>query len=305
MANLNNLVETLKNNQNLKEIDKTLIVDFIGDLLELGYPTINLDNFTQNMENFKIDTYDDIYESKIAEYNNEQNKLLMNKLIVEPIENYIITDELVMKKDLIDRNYKYHIYKALLNCASTKKHNGVISTGIVDSQGKNCALNEAITERFLELMLGCEYNILDLEMITFSKIQEIIGVDPIIEAYFNADYNTLKQEFESYGINLEDLSNKMDRMMNLNKGNIYPNNDETLICDIDRILMSGFAKKLANENLDNLNIGNYQEHIITPQDIVTYSKEHLNIFENTNRNLEYFEMLLKGIMESKKEIKEY
>lgn len=304
MANLNNLTETLKNNRNLKELDKNLIVDFIGDLLELGYPTINLDNFTNNMKDFRIDTYEDVYESKISEYDKNQNRMLIHKLIVEPIDNYNITDELINKKDTVMRNYRYNVYKSLLKCASTKKENGMISTGVVDNNNNN-ALNEAITERFLELMLGCEYNSLDLEMITFAKIQEIVGIDSIIESYFNADYNGLKQEFEAYGINLEDLSNKMDKMMKLNRGTINPINDETLMSDIDRTLMGGYAKKIANENIDNLNIENYQSHIITPQDIQTYSKQHLNIFENTNKNLAYFEMLLKGIMDSKKEVKEY
>lgn len=305
MANLNTLTEALKNNKNLTELDKNLIVDFIGDLLELGYPTINLDNFANNMKDFRIDTYNDVYESKISEYDKYQNRMLIHKLMVEPLENYNITDELTSKKDAVMNNYRYHTYKSLLKCASTKKENEKVSTGVVDINNNNNALNDAITERFLELMLGCEYNTLDLEMITFSKIQEIVGIDSIISAYFNADYNILKQDFEAYGINLEDLSNKMDKMMNLNKGNISPNNDETLISDIDRMLMSGYAKKIANENIENLNIENYQGHIITPQDIQTYSKQHLNIFENTNRNLDYFQMLLKGIMESKKEVKEY
>ncbi|MBQ7140067.1 MAG: hypothetical protein IJO32_01030 [Bacilli bacterium] len=304
MTNLNNLVETLKNNQNLKEIDKEIIVDFVGDLLELGYPTIDLDNFTQSMKDFRIDTYADIYESKISEYDKEQNKMLVHQLMFEKPEN-ITSEELKNKKDSIDRNYRYHIYKSLLKCASTKKENGIISTGVVDSENKNNALNAAITERFIELMLGCEYNLLDLEMDNFSKIQEIIGIDTIIEAYFKADYKALEQEFNAYDIDLNDLSTKMDRIMDLNLGNSVANNDETLVSDVDRILMTGYAKKISREDINNLNIENYRGHIITKESAHTYSKQHLNIFENTDRNIEYFNMLLNGVMASKQEVKEY
>ena len=196
-------------------------------------------------------------------------------------------------------------HKSLLKCTSTKKENGIISTGVVDSEGKNNALNEAITERFLELMLGCEYNMLDIEMDNFSKIQEIIGIDPIIEAYFKVDYNALEQEFKAYDIDLKALSTKMDRIMTLNLGNSVANNDETLVSDVDRILMTGYAKKISREDINNLDVENYKGHIITKENAHTYSKQHLNIFENTDRNIEYFEMLLNGIMASKQEAKGY
>jgi len=279
MGNMELLTTTIKNNKNLNAIEKELIVDFIGDLIYLKYDGIDLNNLIYNLKDLKISNSD-------------------NKAGYNPLDNTIYLDQNSVQR------WQYNMYRALLNCSITNRNGSIIKQGIIDESGNNFALKEAITQRFLDLMLGnSENNPLDIEMNIYSKIQEIVGLDKILFSYFKADNSLLNEELYKYNIDPSILLPKIDRIMNLNFNNIESKYDDNrIVCDVERLLMNGYATKISNYNDSNLNIDNFRNNIITSGTIQAYSKDTYTIFEGVSKNSEYFDMLINGVELSKNNI---
>jgi len=275
MGVMESLANSINSNSNLNSAEKALIVDFTGDLLELKYEGINLDNFIYNLNNLRIVNSND--ETIKTGYNPSDNTIYLDNNMVN--------------------NWKYNMYRALLNCSITDRKNNTIKQGIIDEKGNNFALNEAVTQRFLDLMLeNSENNPLDIEMNIYAKIQEIVGLDSIINAYFKADSSQFYNELNKYNIDPTILVSKIDRIMNLNFNNTNINvGDNRIVSDVERLLMNGYAKKILNNEGYNINIDTFNNNIITSGTIHAYSKNNIPIFDGISKNEEYFKMLMNGV----------
>ncbi len=277
MDTMNELAKSLKNNKELSDLEKELIVDFVGDLEDIRKKTggIDYNNLINNLKDLKILNVED---GKTSGYSTKDNVIYLDKKMI---------------KD----NWKSNLYKALLQCSITNREGNKIKYGIVDPNGGNYALNEAITQRFLDLMLGSsEKNILDFEMNIYAKIQEIIGLDKVFDAYFKADYGTLALEFENYKTSLPLISLKYDRLMSLNLDSIDVSlGDRRLVSDIERLLINAYAHKIINNDVDKESIDRFRNNIITSGSVKAYDKDNKEMYDGINSNITYFNMLLNGL----------
>ena len=277
MDTMNELAKSLKNNQELSDLEKELIVDFVGDLEDIRKKTggIDYNNLINNLKDLKVLNVED---GKTSGYSTKDNTIYLDKKMI---------------KD----NWKSNLYKALLQCSITNREGNKTKYGIVDPNGGNFALNEAITQRFLDLMLGSsEKNILDFEMNIYAKIQEIIGLDKVFDAYFKADYGTLALEFENYKTSLPLISLKYDRLMSLNLDSIDISlGDRRLVSDIERLLINAYAHKIINNDVDKESIDRFRNNIITSGSVKAYDKDNKEMYDGINSNITYFNMLLNGL----------
>lgn len=279
MGIIKSLADSINSNSNLKDIEKTLIADFIGDLIGFKYEGVDLNNLIYNLRDLKIVNIDN--QNKKTGYN--------------PVDNTIYLDSNMVN------NWKYNMYRSLLNCSITDRKCNNIKQGIMDENGNNFALNEAVTQRFLDLMLeNSENNPLDIEMNIYAKIQEIVGLDNVLNAYFKADNNQFYNELSKYNIDPTILVSKIDRIMNLNFNNSNINiGDNRIVSDVERLLMNGYAKKILDSKEYNIDTNVFSNNIITSKTINAYSKDGIHIFDGINKNEEYFRMLMNGLYFSK------
>lgn len=281
MDMIKDFANSLNNNQNLTINEKRFIVDFISDLnkLQTKIEGIDYTNLLNNLKDLKI-----------------------NNVTLENKPGYSIKDNTIyLNNETINERWKVNLYKSLLQCSITNRNGNKIKYGVLDPKGGNYALNEAITQRFLDLMLGnSENNKLDFEMNIYAKIQELIGLDKIFSSYFKADYESLALDFANYKIALPLLSQKYDRIMDLNLNNRDISiGDERIISDVERLLMNAYAQKMLNEGIDKKSVERFKDNIITPETATIYEKFNKEIYDGLNSNNIYFNMLLSGVNMSK------
>ena len=116
---MNELAKSLKNNKELSDLEKELIVDFVGDLEDIRKKTggIDYNNLINNLKDLKILNVED---GKTSGYSTKDNVIYLDKKMI---------------KD----NWKSNLYKALLQCSITNREGNKIKYGIVDPNGGNYA----------------------------------------------------------------------------------------------------------------------------------------------------------------------
>lgn len=242
---LSNIADVINQNKNINvknnENEVTEIVDFCGDLLELqkSFPEINLNNLTQNLKTLKFTRKKDITQKLFSEYDKETNTIIMYKLD---------------RRENLEGEKKYYMYKSLLDCAITNRKNNNISYGITDENLNNITLNNALCENLLSLMLDeSRHNFYDIEMSLLNQIEEIVGTDIMLNDLFSSKYKGIEDKFLEYDINFSSVSKKIDKISSINfgKDKLNDNNNNKLIYEVQQDLQRAYVVKYSQGDILN------------------------------------------------------
>lgn len=285
---IKNIADAINSNEDLNTNYKDqipIICDFAGELLELqkNFPEIEFDNFINNLKTLKFEDGIDPKKRAFAKYDINKNTIILYD---------------IDRRESLDGEKKYHLFKSLLDVAISKRTEYHNSYGIVTKHGENTALNRALCENILSLMLNeSRYNSLDLEMKILYQIEEILGNEIIISALFNSKYKLIEKAFkENYNIDFKNIYQRLDRLMNLNLGKEKENAyDSELINQIQRELINAYLISYAKkENIDT-DITPFIENIIINDSIETKNKNGLsNVFINLPKNTDLVKLSIEG-----------
>lgn len=279
---LNEISNSINSNPNLNKDSKEMeaICDFIADLVNLNskFPDIKLDNLINNLKTLKFEQTKDITEKCFSEYDKNTNTIYIHNL---------------SRRENLDGEKKYHMYKSLLECSITKVTQYKTYHGILDKSNKNIALNNALEEKILELMLNeSRHNFLDIEMKFLHQIEEIIGIEPLLNSLFTANYKNLENAFVEYNIPLSNLSENLDKIMEINLGKAkITESDKNLVKKVQDTLIDAYMLKFARENNPNYDTINFEGNMITINDS-KYGIE--NMFDNIPSNTDKFKIAIEG-----------
>lgn len=206
---------------------------------------------------------------------------------------------------------EYHFTKRMLEHIATKKENDKILSGvsILGNNVKfNYSLNQAIIENTTNTILGNE----TLDEDTFKNniierhhlglIQNIVGLETIMNAFFNSDYMLLETQFEAYGTKFPELAKKMDNLTSLNYDLSYTPKpeDDTLASEIFSVILNAYTTKSAkSRKIENKE--SFENHIVNPQTVRgAFGTVEKFGYKGVNRNLKAFRAVVKGLESAQK-----
>ena len=285
-------------------------------------------NFSQRfkivMDKLGIEKNSIYFNPKLAEINmsvtdyiNEPGMEKVNleeiKTIYSPDTNTIYVHNAFVNDSLLE----YHLTKRFLDCMVTKKEDNKIYNGLSTTIGManyNNALNNAINEHLANVILMTsqeksitQSEIRDLEDSPYKnymmerknlfKIEEIVGSKTILESYLNSDYIQFEKEFEKYGVSFGPIAQKMDKLANLNRGQltVINENDHTLQYEIDKDLIQAYAKKIISEPQIEKS-PTFKEHLVSGETVRSiFGDKNKPGYKNVDMNIVYYERLISGL----------
>lgn len=210
---------------------------------------------------------------------------------------------------------EYHFTKRMLEHISTKVENDKVFSGVSiskDDKKYNYSLNQAILENTTNTLLGNEtldedtFKNYIIERHHLGLIQNVVGLETIMNSFLNADYMTLESKFEEYGSKYQPLAIQMDTLTSINYNPSYAKKEEdnTLANSIFVNILDAYARKSArNRKIEN--IENFENHIVNPQTVRgAFGTEEKFGYKGVNRNLETFKSTIKGLESANKLIVE-
>lgn len=251
------------------------------------------------LDTFHIEIADEIIEEQM------RNTILENcKTAYSPY-----TKTIYIHKTFIDApQFEYHFTKRMLEHLSTKVEKNKVLSGLSISNGNlsfNYSMNQAMIESFTNTLLGNETMDEDvfskniIERHHLAQIQNIVGVETIINSFLNSDYLTLETQFESYGPKLQPLILKMDRLYDINylPGITLEPNEENLEADIFSQILDAYIKKsVINKQVENKEL--FESHIITAQTVRgAFGTTEKAGYSGVEKNLQKFNISIKGVEE--------
>jgi len=250
-----------------------------------------------SISKFSIKIADEIYEDKM------KNIILENtKSAYSPY-----TKTIYIHQSLIDTTkFEYHFTKRMLEHMSTKIVNGKVLNGVSitsDNIKYNHSLNQAITENLTNILLGNENMDEDvfknyiIERHHLGLIQSVVGLDTIMNSFFNSDYMQLETKFEEYGVKYQPLAVQMDILTNINYNITYsPKPEENSIeTNIFFQILEAYTKKASQSKVIE-NKDSFENHIINSQTVRgAFGTTEKFGYEGVDRNLQVFKTVIKGL----------
>lgn len=291
---MNKKYNALKEYQVIKFQDR---FNYMINKLKSNGMNINVPELTS----FHIEFTDEITEDKI-------NDILENcKTAYSPYTKTIYIHESFVDAPQLE----YHFTKRMLEHMSTKIEKDKVLSGLSISSENlkfNHSLNQAIIENVTNTLLGNE----TLEEDTFAKyiierhhlaqIENIVGLETIMNSFLNSDFILLETRFDYIGSNFKSLVSKMDRLADIN---YIPNtktepNENTLTMTIFNQLLDAYIKKSTN-NKKVIDKESFESHIITPQTVRgAFGTPDKFGYEGIDRSVDIFKSVIKGVEEANK-----
>jgi len=250
-----------------------------------------------SISKFSIKIADEIYEDKM------KNIILENtKSAYSPY-----TKTIYIHQSLIDTTkFEYHFTKRMLEHMSTKVEQDKILSGVsinTNDVKYNHSVNQAIIENITNTLLGNEtidedtFKNYIIERHHLGLIQNIVGLETILNSFFNSDYITLETKYEEYGSKYQELAKQMDNLTKINYDLLYvpSDNENTLANDIFKKILDAYVIKCAkNQKIGNSD--NFENHIVNPQTVRgAFGTSEKFGYKGVSRNLQTFKSVLKGI----------
>ena len=254
------------------------------------------------LKQFHIEVTDNIEEEK------------MQKVILENIKTAYspYTRTIYIHESFKDASQlEYHFTKRMLEHLSTKVEQEKVLSGISISGNNinyNYSLNNAIIESITNTLLGNE----TIDEDTFSKyiierhhlglIENIVGLETIMNSFFNADYMLFESKFEEYGSKFHPLAVQMDTLttINYNPQYIKKESDEKLALDIFTKILDAYTRK--SSKTKNINRkDDFENHIINRETVRgAFGTSEKFGYKDVNKNLETFKSVIKGLESANK-----
>lgn len=254
------------------------------------------------ISNFHIEVTDAITEERM------ENVILENiKTAYSPYTKTIYIHESFTKAPQLE----YHFTKRMLEHISTKVEQDKVLSGVSISSNNmryNYSLNQAIIENTTNTLLGNEnidedaFRNYIIERHHLELIQNIVGLETIMNSFFNSDYMMLETKFEEYGSEFQNLARQMDALTNINYNMQHSKESEkdTLETEIFNRILDAYTKKSArNKNIEGKE--DFENHIVNPQTVRgAFGTTEKFGYKNVNRNLEAFKSVIKGLESANK-----
>lgn len=262
----------------------------------------NININVPEISTFHIEVTDDITEEQM------KNVILENvKTAYSPYTKTIYIHESFTKAPQLE----YHFTKRMLEHISTKVEQDKVLSGVSISSNNmryNYSLNQAIIENTTNTLLGNDnidedaFKNYIIERHHLGLIQNIVGLETIMNSFFNSDYMMLETKFEEYGSEFQGLAKQMDTLtsINYNMQHSKKPEEDTLETEIFNRILDAYTKKSAqNKNIHGKE--DFENHIINPQTVRgTFGTAEKFGYKNVNRNLEVFKSVIKGLESANK-----
>ncbi len=285
----------------LKEFQVIKFQDRFSDVVNcLKANDINI--IIPEISNFHIEVTDDITEEQM------ENVILENvKTAYSPYTKTIYIHESFTKAPQLE----YHFTKRMLEHISTKVEQDKVLSGVSISSNNmnyNYSLNQAIIENTTNTLLGNEnidedaFRNYIIERHHLGLIQNVVGLETIMNSFFNSDYMMLETKFEEYGSEFQNLARQMDTLtsINYNMQHSKKSEEDTLETEIFNRILDAYTKKSArNRNTEGKE--DFENHIVNPQTVRgAFGTTEKFGYKNVNRNLEAFKSVIKGLESANK-----
>lgn len=254
------------------------------------------------ISSYHITITDDITEDKM------ENIILENvKTAYSPYTKTIYIHESFTKAPQLE----YHFTKRMLEHISTKIEQDKVLSGVSISGNNskyNYSLNQAIIENTTNTLLGNEnidedaFRNYIIERHHLGLIQNVVGLETIMNSFFNSDYMMLETKFEEYGSGFQNLARQMDALTSINYDINYTkkDNEDTLETDIFNRILDAYTKKSV-QNKNTFGKEDFENHIVNPQTVRgAFGTTEKFGYKNVNRNLEAFKAVIKGLESANK-----
>ena len=285
-----------KNYDAVKKLQVTKFQDRLNHMLNSLYKKgINIK--VPNIEPFNIEFIDEINEEQ------------MKDVIIENVKSaYSPHTKTIYIYNSFENSpqFEYHFTKRMLEHISTKLENGRIASGVSIKNGKNTfneSLNLAIIESITNTMLGNEtidedtFKNYIIERYNLGLIETIVGLETILNSFFNSDYLMLESKFNSYNVEYKDIAKLMDKLTKVNYDLSYVKKEEDndLESKIFKLLIEAYAKRFGKEK--NLNgKEKFKENIVNSQTVRgTFGTANKFGYKDVDRNIITYELVMSGL----------
>ena len=287
-----------------EELSCLLLVKF-QDRLNYVISTLKSKGINVNLPEstkFHIEITDDISEEQIKNIILESTKTAYS-----PYTKTIYIHNTFVNAPQLE----YHFSKRMLEHMTTKTDGDKILSGISitgENINYNHSLNQAMIESLTNTILGNE----TMDEDTFSKyiierhhlglIQNIVGLETMLNSFFNSDYLSLETQFESYGTKFKPLVEQMDTLTRVNYDLSYTPKpgEENLAVDIFTKILEAYTRKSAkNRKIENKE--DFENHIINPQTVRgAFGTTEKTGYTGVEKNLHAFKSVIKGLESANK-----
>lgn len=255
---------------------------------------------------FHIEITSDINEEQM------KNIILENsKTAYSPHTKTIYIHESFTKEPQLE----YHFTKRMLEHISTKKEQDKILSGVSiysNNINYNYSLNQAIIEMVTNTLIGNEaidedtYKNFIIERHHLELIQSIVGLETILNSFFNSDYITLETQYEKYGTEFQPLVKQMDILTSINYDIAYSPKpgEETLATEIFKNILEAYTRKSSQiRNIEKKE--EFENHIVNEQTVRgTFGTVDKFGYKGVGNNLEVFKSVIKGLESANKLLKQ-